>query len=156
MGEGEKSEQVSIRLGSWLMTSGMGSPVSTLDDRVGDADRLESVCKRDLCRGDSVLVVTRNSVYSIQALGDDYYSVAGGWFERQGMSPSTLKINGCTWGGSAIKQDIVAARGLFLEFGNRVVTTRIRDVMLIRTDAANRSQPSGEAPTEKLPPRLSH
>ena len=38
---------------------------------------------------------------------------------------------GCTWGGSAIKEDIVAARGLFLEFGNHVITTRIQNVRVI-------------------------
>ncbi len=35
-------------------------------------------------------------------------------------------------GGSVIKHDIVAACGLRLEFGNRVVTSRIRAVRVIR------------------------
>jgi hypothetical protein len=51
------------------------------------------------------------------------------------MSPITLSISGCTWGGTAIKRDLVAARGLRLEFGNRVVTSPIREVRLIRSDA---------------------
>ena len=42
---------------------------------------------------------------------------------------------GCTWGGTAIKRDLVAARGLRLEFGNRVVTSPIREVRVIRGDA---------------------
>jgi hypothetical protein len=43
-----------------------------------------------------------------------------------------LPINGCTWGGRAIHSELVAARGLFLEFGNQVVTTRILKVQLLR------------------------
>ena len=78
------------------------------------------------------MVTTENSVYSIQVLEDATYLVRGGWFDRQRLSPVTLSISGCTWGGSAIKNDIVAACGLHLEFGNRVLTSRIRDVLVIR------------------------
>lgn len=99
------------------------------------ADRLDGVRKRDLGQGDWVLVTTKNSVYVICALGDDLYSVSGGWFDRKGLSPATTTINGCTWGGSAIKVDLVAGPGLFLEFGNRVLTTRIQQVRLIRAGA---------------------
>lgn len=96
------------------------------------AGRLDGVRKSDLRSGDWVLVTTRNSLYSICVLADDLYSVSGGWFDRKGMSPHTTTINGCTWGGSAIKTDIVAGPGLFLEFGNRVLTTRIQQVRVIR------------------------
>lgn len=110
----------------------------TLDARTGEADRLVAVRKQDLLHGDSVLVRTKNSIYAIRVLGDGLYHISGGWFDRHGRRGQIMTISGCTWGGSAIKQDIVAARGLFLEFGNHVVTTRIRDVVLIRAD--------GEAP----------
>jgi hypothetical protein len=113
---------------------GMNQLLPTLEARTMDADRLEAVRKNDLLSGDSVLVQTKNSVYAIRALGEGLYEVSGGWFDRHGGSAQVVSINGCTWGGSAIKQDIVAARGLFLEFGNRVVTTRIRDILLIRAD----------------------
>lgn len=113
---------------------GMDQLLPTLEARTMDADRLEAVRKNDLLSGDSVLVQTKNSVYAIRALGEGLYEVSGGWFERHGGSAQVVTINGCTWGGSAIKQDIVAARGLYLEFGNRVVTTRIRDILLIRAD----------------------
>jgi hypothetical protein len=99
----------------------------------------EPVQKSQLKRGDFVVVVTENSVYCIRVLGDATYSVFGGWFDRQGLSPIRLSIAGCTWGGSVLKHDIVAARGLRLEFGNRVVTSRIREVRVIRgEDASNR------------------
>jgi hypothetical protein len=46
-----------------------------------------------------------------------------------------VTINGCTWGGTAIKRDIVAARGLRLEFGSTVLTTPIRNIQVIRAQA---------------------
>ncbi len=59
--------------------------------------------------------------------------------DKEGLSPLRTTINGCTWGGSAIKVDIVAACGLHLEFGNRVVTSRIKefDVDRFGTDSVN-------------------
>jgi hypothetical protein len=103
----------------------------TLDARIEQADELKAVLKRELRSGDWVLVTTKNSTYSICVLGDDQYVVSGGWFDREGVSPQEISITGCTWGGSAIKEDIVAARGLFLEFGNHVITTRIQHVRVI-------------------------
>ena len=90
------------------------------------------VQKSELRRGDRVVVATENSVYCINVLGDATYSVWGGWFDRQGVSPVRLSISGCMWGGSVIKHDIVAACGLRLEFGNRVVTSRIQAIRVIR------------------------
>jgi hypothetical protein len=92
----------------------------------------QPVQKSELRRGDRVVVATENSVYCINVLGDSTYSVWGGWFDRQGVSPVRLSISGCTWGGSVIKHDIVAACGLRLEFGNRVVTSRIQAIRVIR------------------------
>ena len=88
--------------------------------------------KGELGCGDYVVVTTENSIYSIQVLAGATYLVRGGWFDRQRMSPVRLSIAGCTWGGSVIKNDIVAACGLHLEFGNRVLTSKIRDVLVIR------------------------
>ena len=91
--------------------------------------------KVDLGRGDYVVVTTENSVYSIEVLEDATYCVRGGWFDRQKLSPVTTSIAGCTWGGSVIKNDIVAACGLHLEFGNRLLTSRIREVLVIRAQS---------------------
>lgn len=104
----------------------------TLEERSREASRLEQVRRRDLRSGDWVLVTTRNSRYAICTLDDDSYMVSGGWFDRKGLSPQRISIHGCTWGGSALKHDVVAACGLFLEFGNRVLTTRIQQVRVIR------------------------
>jgi len=95
------------------------------------AELIRTVRKSELQLGDCLIVETRNSYYHIVALGNDLFRVSGGWFNRQGMAPATTTISGCTWGGSAICVDLAAGLGLFLEFGNRVLTTRIRSFRLI-------------------------
>ena len=104
----------------------------TLGAIVDHLERLEVVRKADLEIGDQILVTTRNSTYSIHVLKEDLYAVSGGWLDRQGLSPSKVAINGCTWGSWTIKWDIVAACGLHLEFGNQVVTSRIMEFQFIR------------------------
>lgn len=110
-------------------------PARTLGAIVEHAGDIQPVLKSDLAGGDWVVVVTKNSTYSICFLGGESYSVAGGWFDQNCSAPLTVTINGCTWGGSAIKSDILAAPGLFLEFGNRVRTTRIQQVTVHSGDA---------------------
>ena len=95
------------------------------------AKQLPVTRKGDLEPGDFVIVSTRNSVYYLQSLGGDLFHASGGWFDRS-SSPRTVTVNGCTFGGSVICTDIVAAHGLFLEFGNRVSTTRIQEVRVLR------------------------
>jgi len=109
--------------------------VRTVDAILHQMGHFEAIRKGDLCRGDQVLVSTENSLYTIQVEDEGTYSISGGWFDRNGLSPATTSITGCTWGGTAIKRDLVAARGLRLEFGNRVVTSPIREVRVIRGDA---------------------
>jgi hypothetical protein len=104
----------------------------TLDAILDHTERLDAVYKSDLGLGDQLLVTTRNSVYSIHVLQEGLYSVSGGWFDNRGLSPSKVEITGCTWGGRAIKLDILAACGLHLEFGNQVVTSRILGYQVIR------------------------
>jgi len=102
--------------------------------------------KCDVGCGDQVIVRTRNSIYSLWAMGDGTFAVTGGWFDKQRTSPAMVGINGCTYGGSVIRHDVVAGAGLFLEFGNNVSTTRIKDVRVVRhcetpEDAAPASLP---------------
>ena len=106
--------------------------VRTVNATLEQVGRLDAVRKGDLRSGDRFLVSTENSVYSIRVHGDATYSISGGWFDNQGLSPVRMSIAGCTWGGTVIKCDIVAARGLRLEFGNRVVTSPIREVRVVR------------------------
>ena len=104
---------------------------------VEQTQKLKQVRKAELRMGDRVFVVTCNSIYSIQVLEGGCYLVSGGWFDRKGVSPMKTTISGCTWGGSAIKLDIVAACGLRLEFGNRVVTSMIRKVFVLPNGSEN-------------------
>jgi len=99
----------------------MSAVAYSLEALAEQARSLEEVRKADLRSGDRIVVTTRNSRYTIWALGDGQYWVWGGWFDRRGVSPCRVTINGCTWGGSAIK----------LEFGNRVLTTRVQNVHVI-------------------------
>jgi hypothetical protein len=110
-------------------------PGHDLDRLARAADQLPGARRRELAPGDRVIVATRNSIYSIESCEDGTFLVAGGWFERQGESPARVRVNGCTTGGTALLSQLVAAPGLFLEFGNGVKTTRIRRVRVIRAAA---------------------
>ncbi len=111
-----------------------GHTLSTLVDCTA---HLQQVRKGDLRPGDRIIVLTLNSVYSIRVEGEGYYSVSGGWFDRKGLSPVKTTIMGCTWGGSAIKHDVIAACGLRLEFGNRLITSTIRKVFVLFNGSEN-------------------
>jgi hypothetical protein len=82
-------------------------------------------------------ILTANSRYHVRVDEDGWYLVTGGWFDRKGVAPLRTRIAGCTWGGSALKVDVVAACGLCLEFGNRVVTSTIRAVFLLKFGIQN-------------------
>lgn len=104
----------------------------SLAAQVRSADHLRQVQKADLQPGDWIFVRTIQSTYRIKFKGEGRYEVSGGWFDRKGLSPTELGIAGCTWGGSAIKIDIVAACGLRLEFANRLITSPIQKIVLFR------------------------
>lgn len=112
----------------------MGVPVRTLSAILRHAEANPAVRKADLRRGDEVVIATENSVYTIVVGDDSTYTVRGGWFDREGQTPVRIPINGCTWGGSIIQTGVLAARGLRLEFANRVVTSPIRGFMVIRPE----------------------
>ena len=63
---------------------GMNQLLPTLEARTMAADRLEAVRKHELFNGDSVLGLTKNSVYAIRALGQGLYEVSGGGVDRLG------------------------------------------------------------------------
>ena len=108
-----------------------------LEKIVDSTSHLNQVRKTELQFGDTVLIKTRNSLYSVSVLDSDHYLVSGGWFDKKGLSPTKASIAGCTWGGSIIKVDTLAACGLRLEFGNRVVTTPIQKVFVLRGNGKN-------------------
>ena len=103
----------------------------TLASIVDQAARLTQVYKASLRCGDTMIVKTWNSQYTLRVLDYGTFAVTGGWFDRQGKSPMTVRVTGCTWGGSAIKINIAAGSGLCLEFGNRVRTSPIRYFIIL-------------------------
>jgi hypothetical protein len=98
---------------------------------------LLEVKKNQLKAGDHIILKTYNSTYKIMVDTDGKYIVSGGWFDKNNMSPLKTTINGCTWGGSVIKTDIIAACGLFLEFGNKLKTSRIKEIFIFPTPCQN-------------------
>jgi len=104
----------------------------TLDAQIRSADQLPQVRKADLHPGDWVVVKTVQSTYRIKVKQNGRYEVSGGWFDKKGLPPTELGITGCTWGGSAVKVDVVAACGLCLEFANRLITSPIQKIFLFR------------------------
>ena len=120
--------------GGYLSELRYGVGLRSIVDR---ADKLLQVKKSDMHAGDWVFVKTENSLYRIRVLGDGFYEASGGWFDKKGGSPMKVRIAGCSWGGSIIKTGLVAAPGLFLEFGNRLVTTPIQIVIVMRSATLN-------------------
>jgi len=108
-----------------------GVPGASLSRLAQDAAQRLQVRKPDLGAGDWLAVKTANSTYVIRVLGNGDYLLTGGWFDAPGHGPSVVRINGCTWGGSSILVDVIAACGLRLEFSNRVRTSPIRAVAVI-------------------------
>jgi len=104
------------------------SEARTLDAILNHAATVEGVWADDVQVGDWVVVHTRNSVYCLAAVGRGEFEVAGGWFAAQGLDSTRVRVVGCTWGGCAILTDLIAAPGMFIEFDNRVKTTRVREV----------------------------
>lgn len=102
-----------------------------LSDIVQKSQNLKQIYKNALRTGDLVMLETCNSVYIIRVLDNGQYTVSGGWFDKNKLSYSKITIRGCTWGGSVIKTDIVAACGLHIEFGNKVVTSKIKKIIHI-------------------------
>ena len=109
----------------------------TLSSLVEHAERLHQILKNDLRLGDQLYIITANSRYHVRVAEDDWYLVSGGWFDRKGIAPARTRIAGCTWGGSALKVDVVAACGLCVEFGNRVVTSPVRSVIVVPHGSEN-------------------
>jgi len=124
---------------------GMKIVARTLSRILGHDESNEAVRKAELRRGDHVVVATENSVYTIVVGEGSSYHVAGGWFDRNGAAPVRTAINGCTWGGSIIQTRIVAAKGLRMEFGNRVVTSPIREFWIFRADPREWGAPQDAA-----------
>jgi len=103
----------------------------TLASLVEHSGRLREIRRTDLHAGDQLYILTANSRYYVRVAEGGWYHVSGGWFDHKSIVPVRTRIAGCTWGGSALKVDVVAACGLCIEFGNRVVTSPVRRVIIM-------------------------
>ena len=122
-------------------SAGGGAAVGVaLESLCRHARSLEGVRRAAIREGDRIIVRTRNSVYLLHALEGGAFAVSGGWFDREHSPRRVVRVNGCTWGGRAINERLVAAPGLFLEFGNGVVTTRIQRVEVVPASPRRSSQ----------------
>jgi hypothetical protein len=65
------------------------------------------------------------------------FLVSGGWFERKGQAPARVQIPGCTWGGTAINLEVVAGKGMCIEFQDKAVTSRVVGMTLHRETSTN-------------------
>ncbi|HEY6952142.1 MAG TPA: hypothetical protein VI758_07020 [Bacteroidota bacterium] len=110
---------------------------TTLASLVRSVNNLDEVRKSSLKSGDWIFVRTLKSLYVIRVLDGGSYSVSGGWFEKKGLARVRVRIVGCTWGGSAIKKDLVAACGLRIEFGNRLTTSPIQKIFVMPHHGTN-------------------
>jgi hypothetical protein len=104
---------------------------ASLNKIVEASSLLKEVKKKEIEKGDIVYVKTLNSIYALGVQEEGLYDVSGGWFATHGIERLRIGINGCTWGGSAIKTDIIAACGLMLEFSNRLKTSSIEKIFVI-------------------------
>ena len=104
----------------------------SLEQMADNARTIQGVWSSDLKAGDWVIVRTKNSVYSLAALGEGRFQISGGWFASHGGYPRLVRVLGCTWGGRAILTEMIAAPGMFIEFDNGVQTTRVQHVRVLR------------------------
>lgn len=111
------------------------SSALSLDAILQHLPRLRRLQRSDLCFADRVIVYTQNSRYDLIVIGEGEYMITGGWFDHEKLSPHRVRINGCTWGGSMIWHDTVAAPGMCIEFDNRVITSPVRRVLVCRPNA---------------------
>lgn len=111
-----------------------GCALSTL---VAEAGTVKHIHKQDVHAGDRLYILTANSTYHVRMAEGGWCEVSGGWFDRTGVAPFKTRIAGCTWGGSMLMVDVVAACGLCVEFGNRVVTSPVRTLILLPGGSEN-------------------
>lgn len=108
-----------------------------LKNIVEQSDSLLQVKKSEARPGDKIIVKTLNSTYTIMVEPNEKYSVSGGWFDRKNLPSVKTTILGCSWGGSVIKTDIIAACGLHLEFGNKLITSKILKIFVFPQSLRN-------------------
>lgn len=96
-------------------------------------EKFPALYKSEVEIGDYILVKTQNSIYKLQARTGSEYFVSGGRFDRKKQSPIQITVTGCGLGSAFIKIDLIAACGLCIEFGNRVITSPIKSYVFFKS-----------------------
>lgn len=108
-----------------------------LNRAVSLRQQIKHVARDGVCVWDCLLIKTYNSSYMLKKVDDKNFEISGGWFDKKGLSPSRMIIRGCTWGGSIIHIDMLAAIGLRVEFGNNVITSPVKQIIVIKAQNLN-------------------
>ena len=109
----------------------------SLSNVVNNSDKIKCVTKDGLGQWDYLFVKTQNSTYTIQKIEEKLFSVSGGWFDKKGLSPMNIYIRGCTFGGSILHINMLAACGLCLEFSNNLITSPVSQIIVIKAKNLN-------------------
>ncbi len=85
----------------------------------------------DLPKDTVIYMFTKNSTYTIKVVEpfEAQVIVSGGYFKRKNLEPYLTHINGSTMGGSMIYLHKLV-EGLFCEFENNVITSRIKKIFI--------------------------
>ncbi|TAK14962.1 MAG: hypothetical protein EPO35_08870, partial [Acidobacteria bacterium] len=72
-------------------------PARTISRLIEAAREQPGVRPADLQPGDWVIVRTKNSTYTLSAVGDGTFVVTGGWFSAERTDGQRIAVRGCTW-----------------------------------------------------------
>lgn len=111
-----------------------GLSLSKIIDSIPNIRQLQ---KTELKTGDQVFIYTDNSVYDIKKVDNNNFLISGGWFDEKNISPYKISIRGCTWGGSIIHINLVAAIGLSVEFNNNLITSPVTRIVVFKSEMLN-------------------
>ncbi len=96
-------------------------------------EKVDRITKSEVSAGDHITIETNNSQYHLRSLGDNLFSVKGGWFDQDNDEPSAgVGIKCCGLGGELADDDLIAALGEQLQFSNNITTSRVRRIKLLR------------------------
>ncbi len=95
-------------------------------------ERVSELSRSEVEAGDLIVIHTHNSVYYLRCDNDMKFIVSGGYFDSDTKISQRIGISGCTWGGSAINTEMLAVRGMQLEFANHVTTSSIRKIKVLK------------------------
>ena len=87
----------------------------SISEKIANSEKWKKIKKSDIKKGQRLIVKTTHSTYEFDYLGNNEYMVKGGYFDINNLSPCRVIINGCTWGGSMLKIDVVAVENMYME-----------------------------------------